>query len=101
MLRNPSRCIEPERKRTVRHHDLIRFAVSWTTWRRDGPEIHETLHILNPERRNIVAQVRREPAESSVFPDRPINDAKRRRSLNSYLGALKRRRSSSDYGLYE
>ena len=33
---------------------------SWMPRRRDGLAIHETLHILNPERRNIVAQVRRE-----------------------------------------
>jgi len=35
--------------------NLIRFAVSWIARHRDGAEIHETLHILNPERRNIVA----------------------------------------------
>jgi hypothetical protein len=71
MSRNPSRCIQTKRVRTQRHHDLVRFAVSWIALRRDGPEIHETLHIFNPERRNIVAQVRREPVESSVFPENP------------------------------
>ena len=71
MSRNPSRCIQTERKRPQRHHDPIRFDVSWIARRRDGPEIRETLHILNPERRNIVALVRQQAVESSVFPDNP------------------------------
>jgi hypothetical protein len=36
-----------------------------------GLAIHETLHIVNPERRNIVAQVRREAVESSVLSSNP------------------------------
>ena len=33
-----------------------------------GSAIRETLHIFSSERRNIVAQVRRQAVETSVFP---------------------------------
>ena len=71
MLRNPSRYIQTEQNGTSRHDDLARFAVTWITSRREAPIIHETLHILNPERRNNVALVRRETVETSVLSGNP------------------------------